>query len=152
MNGKGTVQDFFTYRISILAKRLDQRAAELVESRFGLRLVDWWVLGNLSATEHQAVRDLVRNIHIDKSQISRSLARMIEQGIALKVEDVTDKRSPLFLLTPKGDKVREEILKLRIEENEALAGLLNDDEWKTLNSAINRFSRYVEDSETQTDG
>lgn len=137
------ISGFFTYRISILAKKLDRRAARIVERDFGLKLNEWWVLGNIPPDDTVAVRDLVQRIHIDKSQISRALARLLSLGLVIKKDDPADGRSPRFSLTEQGAVVRADILAARVTENAELAALLDAAEHAAMDAALERLDQYV---------
>ncbi len=143
LDDEGLVFAFYTYKISILAKKLDRYAAQIIEEQFGLKMNDWWVLANISPRFPIAVRDLVRTIHIDKSQISRSLARLIDMKLVRKEPDPTDARSPLFGLTLTGERIREAVMALRIAENEKLASLLDPSERTAFERALRRIDDFA---------
>lgn len=137
------ITGFLTYRISILAKKLDRRAARIIEQQHGLKLNEWWVLGNVLPVGTVAIRELVQRIHIDKSQISRALTSLLKLELVQRTDDPSDARSPRFSLTAKGAEIREAIMRWRVEENERLAAILEDSERPAVDAGLRRMDDSV---------
>lgn len=142
------ITSFLSYRISILAKKLDRRAARIIEREHGLKLNEWWVLGNVLPGGTIAIRELVQRIHIDKSQISRALTSLMRLQLVHRTDDPRDARSPRFSLTLKGEQIRAAILRGRIEENERLAATLEDSERRAVDAGLRRMDDRVEQWES----
>jgi DNA-binding MarR family transcriptional regulator/GNAT superfamily N-acetyltransferase len=115
---------FFTRRIGVLREGLLHTPYSLAEAR---------VLFEISHREEPTASDLSRELGLDPGYLSRTLARLEEQGLVGRVRSESDRRRRLLALTPDG----EEAFALldgrsREEVAEMLGGLSEGDQRRLL--------------------
>ena len=115
---------FFTRRIGVLREGLLHTPYSLAEAR---------VLFEISYREEPTASDLSRELGLDPGYLSRTLARLEEQGLVGRVRSESDRRRRLLALTPDG----EEAFALldgrsREEVAEMLGGLSEGDQRRLL--------------------
>src|SRR5215212_1411783 len=115
---------FFTRRIGVLREGLLHTPYSLAEAR---------VLFEISHRDEPTASDLARELGLDPGYLSRTLARLEEQGLVGRVRSESDRRRRLLALTPDG----EEAFALldgrsREEVAEMLGGLSEGDQRRLL--------------------
>ena len=115
---------FFTRRIGVLREGLLHTPYSLAEAR---------VLFEISHRDEPTASDLSRELGLDPGYLSRTLARLEEQGLVGRVRSESDRRRRLLALTPDG----EEAFALldgrsREEVAEMLGGLSEGDQRRLL--------------------
>lgn len=138
------IEDFLTYKVSTLRKKLDRRATLLLARDSGLKLTQWRVLGNLEADVVASVGDLALRIHTDKSQVSRAFAELEKRGLVARRANPTDARSVLFQITAAGLDLQTEVMARRRQEQAQLAEVLAPRECDTLVSALAKLEAWVD--------
>lgn len=93
---------FLPYRLSVLARRVSMDFARLYGDRFGISIPEWRVLAHLSQNDSVSVREIHRMADMDKSKVSRAVARLEASGLVEKRESPSDRRLVVLKLTPKG--------------------------------------------------
>jgi len=118
------LDEFLPYQIAVLARRLSRGFAEVYEARFGLSVADWRVLAHLYDAGTCSVREIHLQADMEKSRVSRSVARLEERGLVARAAHSGDKRLLQLTLSPDGQKVVAEILPhAKHYEEEVLAHL-----------------------------
>src|ERR1700753_468600 len=91
-----------TGRISLLAKLLDRQTATQLQKEAGLSVAEWRVLAQLNAKSPATVR-MIADLHwVDRAEVSRPAASLVEKGLVQRRDNPDDKRSTLFSFTPDG--------------------------------------------------
>ncbi len=99
---------FLTNRVGrLLSSDIRKRAGDDVEGLYSTHmgvLVDLWMQDGLR--QH----DLVISVVKDKGTIARALENLEKQDIVYRVTDAADRRNKRIYLTPKGRKLKEDML------------------------------------------
>lgn len=77
----------------------------LREQQIELPVTHIRALKGICRTPHSTAQSLAQRMQRDKAQITRALNDLIEDGLIVKVDNPTDRRSQLLKQTPKGKKV-----------------------------------------------
>jgi len=107
-----------TFRLDILASIMSKHGELLYGRLFGLRLIECRVLGVVQVYQPVSLRRACVELGIDKSLGSRIVAKLVETGLLERRDDPQDQRSFYLLLSAKGGKVRERIMKAAWQRNE----------------------------------
>ncbi|MBK4744066.1 MULTISPECIES: MarR family winged helix-turn-helix transcriptional regulator [Bacillus] len=102
---------FYTNILGLLDKHVFNGEYSLTESR---------VILEIGFMEECIANDLVEKLDIDRSYMSRIIAKLIKDGLLIKESSTVDNRTSLIRLTPKGtaffnhlnEKSNEQIVKL----------------------------------------
>ncbi|MCG6883724.1 MAG: MarR family transcriptional regulator [Silicimonas sp.] len=116
------LSDFLPYRLAVLAERVSRRLAAEYGKTHGLTVAEWRVIAHLSQNGAVSVRDIQRNVNLEKPRVSRAVARLEATGLVRKVPGKTDARLVSISLTKKGEQALTEILPAaRTVEDQLLA-------------------------------
>jgi DNA-binding MarR family transcriptional regulator/N-acetylglutamate synthase-like GNAT family acetyltransferase len=115
---------FFTRRIGVLREGVLHSRYSLTEAR---------VLFELAHSEEPAASDLSRELGLDPGYLSRTLARLEQQGLVVRVRSEADGRRRILSLTPDGDEAFSLLdSRSREEVAEMLGGLSEGDQRRLL--------------------
>lgn len=128
--------EFVTYRISVLSRIFDRMADRQILKRRGLSLTDSRVLGHLFINRHVTVRGLALEMHMHRPQISRAMSALVNRGYARKKNDPLDRRSAVFTISAKGDKLYNDIIANGFTRQKAIAGFLGLDRYTEVNNTL----------------
>src|SRR5262245_46915602 len=87
-----TIKDLVSYRLHTVANLLSRGAAMRYRREFGVSLWEWRTIALLGAEAPQSLNALARAAGLDKSQMSRVVAGLIERGIVSRDADERDGR------------------------------------------------------------
>ena len=125
------LQNFFPYRLAVLADAVSRSMAQVYEVRFDLSRDEWRVLAALAELGSMKTTALIPHTMLDKMQVSRAVTRMEREGLIAREDDPQDGRGYIVSVLPKGKAVyrrivpmvhaRERFLLEGLEENERAA-------------------------------
>jgi DNA-binding MarR family transcriptional regulator len=133
----------FIYKIGILRRLLDRYSGPSVAVQSGLTLAEWRVLTNLYSFSPTTSRQLCLRLHTDKAEVSRACAGLIARGYATRRGDPNDRRSALIVITPRGERLHDEIVPLRQALQGELETPLTRTEVAELHRILDKLSRFV---------
>lgn len=139
----GNIKQLFTHRIGILANVLSRLAALENNRRFGLSMLDWRIIGLVGLNAPMSLNQLAREANLEKSQASRAVARLIEDGHVNRGADKTDGRGVQLVLTHKGGQLYRKMLPVSIDRCEAILKVLSDKERKALEATVDKLTRHA---------
>ena len=131
-----------TFRISRMAKLLEVEGAERLAGS-GINLTAYRMMLVIQVFGEISVSDLSRIMLIDRAQVSRAGADLIERGLVEARADRISKRKKLLALTTEGEAVYID-LRARFDAREtALTETIGDD-LEALWTSVNRISDWLE--------
>lgn len=109
---------FIPYRLSVLTNQVSSAIARHYSERFGLTIPEWRIMAVLGEIPGLSARDVAARTAMDKVQVSRAVASLIEAGRVERTPDDEDGRVGHLELTRAGRAVYNQIvpLALRLEE------------------------------------
>jgi DNA-binding MarR family transcriptional regulator len=96
------LDDFLPYQLAVLANRVSDRFSQSYYDKFGISVAEWRVVAHLSQAEKVSIREIYRQVEMDKSKASRAAARLEKAGYVSKRVNEADRRLIELELTPKG--------------------------------------------------
>ena len=130
---------FLPYQLNVLASRVSNQLASVYAERFGLSVAEWRVMAHLAQNREVSVRDIQRRIDMDKSRVSRAAAHLEETGLIKKRVNAQDRRLIKLALTPKGERIFEQIVPLALAYETELLGALTRAEALSFRSMVGRL-------------
>src|ERR671934_1125519 len=128
-------------RIGGLSRRF-HRALDETLADFGLDYAEYKLLGLLSR-EGEVYRSspgkLARVMELSSGAMTNRLDRLEQAGLVRRLPDPDDRRGVLVELTPKGHTVWNESTGAEAQKEALIAGALNKNEKKQLNSLLRRL-------------
>ena len=99
------LENFFPYRISILATLIRRAISEIYRDEPGLTEPEWKVLTTLAHKGPLPSGDIGLHMTLDRMAVSRALTRLIELGLVGRTPYERDQRMSEVNLSPYGSKV-----------------------------------------------
>ncbi|MGL4287272.1 MAG: MarR family winged helix-turn-helix transcriptional regulator [Phreatobacter sp.] len=133
-----TIKDLLSYRISRTANAMS-RSAALRYQQFGVTLQEWRTIALLAAESPQALNQLARSAGLDKAQMSRAIASLVERGLVLRKDSEAGGRSIDLTLSRRGEALYKDLIAAAAERDEAFRACLSDEEQRVLDGALGKL-------------
>ncbi len=135
---------FLPYRLNRAAARVSRAFARRYRAEFGISIPEWRVLAHLhAAPEPLSIRDIEARVDLEKSTVSRAVARLVKLGFVKRTPHATDRRLLALSLTAEGHALMQRIIPVALAFQEELLLQLGD-RASALEAALDRLE---EDSE-----
>lgn len=135
-----SLDHFIPYRLSVLANVISRSVAAIYEERFGLTIPEWRVMAVLgldeAGPEPVSANSVAARTAMDKVQVSRAIARMVQAGLVSRDTDSSDRRRSALALTAKGRAVYREIVPAALRYEAELLASLDAAETATLDRLL----------------
>lgn len=134
---------FLPYRLSILSNRASDAIARHYSDRFGLTVPEWRIMAVLGQTPGLSARDVAARTAMDKVQVSRAVASLVEARRVKRDEDETDGRVTRLSLTAKGQAIYDEVVPLALHLEEVFLSALSQQEREILDVLMRKLTKQV---------
>jgi DNA-binding MarR family transcriptional regulator len=138
-DGALTIKDLLSYRLHVVANLLSRGAAMRYKREFGVSLWEWRTIALLGAQAPLSLNELAAAAGLDKSQMSRVVAGLVERGIVARGADETDGRGVRLALSRSGEKLCEGLIRAAGERNDAFLDALSRSERECLEGALRKL-------------
>jgi DNA-binding MarR family transcriptional regulator len=139
------LEDYLPYRLSVLSNLVSRALARLYEQRFGLTVAEWRIMAVLARFGPLSANAVCDRTAMDKVQVSRAVARAVDNGLVDRGIDALDRRRSVLTLTSKGRGIHDQIVPLAVNLQSNLLGSLSAEENCRLNDMLTRlYSRARE--------
>lgn len=101
------LDQMMTYRLSRVYAQLNAQAARILKESSGLSQVQWRVLVMIDSFGAITANQIVRQLLMDKGQLSRTIKGMVESGLITSKENESDSRQHLLSMTETGRRLYE---------------------------------------------
>lgn len=142
---RGDIRDLFSFQLQRLAGLSTRIAALSIRPRFGITSREWRALAVLSYLHEAPLQELARHSGLLKSQMSRTVAGLIDRGLAQRSANPEDGRSILLRLSPDGKRMADEILAMSRGRNDRMLASLSPGERQLLMELLHRVFRTSHD-------
>jgi DNA-binding MarR family transcriptional regulator len=146
--------DQATYAIDDNLGYLVNRAARLMAQMFsrrlrrhGVALAQWAILLFLYATDGQTQRELSRMVAIEPPTVTRTIDRMVRDGLVRREPHPRDARATRITLTPRALALREDLVAESMAANEFAARVLSVEELETFKALLRRVIQGLTEGE-----
>lgn len=129
---------FLPYRMAVAAEKLSVGMSKRYREEFGISIAEWRVLVNLADRGAVSVRDIEREVHLEKSKASRAASRLEASGYVTKAVNAQDRRLVVLELTDEGQALMRQLLRIATDYQARLEEMLAN-EMGPLNRAIDRI-------------
>ncbi len=104
------LDEFLPYQLAALSERISREFSACYRERFGISVPEWRVVANLSqATGPVSVREIYRQVGMEKSKVSRAAKRLEERGFVIKETNAADRRLIKLSLSESGRELVREL-------------------------------------------
>ena len=132
-------------RILVLSNLLRRAAGLRYRRLLDLQAGEWGVVAELGHRSPCTLNDLAGRIGVDKTQLSRTVARLIARGLVQRRRNPRDNRAVRLSLTPKGQDRHAGIMRAGRKANLSLLAALSARERKQLVDLIERVTVRARD-------
>ena len=139
------IRDLLTFRVAMLAAANDRMGHSWLHGDFGLRILEWRVLGLVSALQPVRFGAIARALLVDKGQLSRLVKQLVERGLIASGADLADQRNVLLSLTDKGRALHDEVLAVALARNDLVLAALSSKEADMLFSLLDKLQPFMDD-------
>jgi len=122
------LNDFIPYQLAALSEKASREFSRFYRERFGLSVTEWRVIANLSqARGPVSVREINRQVAMEKSKVSRAATRLEKRGLVIKQQSRCDGRLVELSLSEKGRDIMQELTPIARDFEDSLLAPLGDD-------------------------
>ncbi len=132
------LQQFFPYRLAVLAEAVSRAIADVYGERFDLTRDEWRVLAAL-VSGPMRTGDVIAHTTLDKMQVSRAVIGLEGRGLIARDEVAGDRRARVLRLTPAGRALFRRVAPLARAREAFLLEALDADERRVLDRAIDKL-------------
>jgi len=133
------LDQFVPYRLSVLTNRVSDAIARHYSQRFSLSIPEWRVMAVLGEAGGLSAGEVANRTAMDKVQVSRAVASLIEARRIKRMADADDGRVARLSLTAQGRAVYDEIVPLALHLEETLLGAFKPGERKQFESLLGKL-------------
>jgi len=133
------LQDFLPYRLAVLAKIVGTAFSKAYGERFGITNPQWRVLFALGRKPDCSASYVVEHAALDKVQVSRAVAGLIEMGLVERQTDNTDRRNSVLNMTTAGRAIYDQIVPEALAFEASLIEELSDEEARLLDTLLKKL-------------
>ncbi len=137
------LDSFVPYRLSVLSNRVSSAIAREYSERFGLSIPEWRVMAVLGQTPGLSSRAVAERTAMDKVQVSRAVASLVESKRVLKQLDSEDGRIARLSLTAKGRAIYDEVVPLALHLERVFLAALSAQERATFDKLMAKLDKQA---------
>ncbi len=134
------LEHFLPYRLSLLSNTISQAIAREYEARFGLSVTEWRVLAVLGRYAGSSAGEVAERTAMDKVAVSRAVARLLANERIRRGVHSGDRRRSVLALTPKGQRIYDQIAPRALEYERELLHVLDTEERIWLERLLSKLS------------
>ena len=134
------LHDFLPYRLAVLAKIVGISLSKIYRERFGITNQQWRVIFALARQADCSASHIVHHAALDKVQVSRAVAGLIEKNLLERSADNIDRRNSILNLTIEGWKVYDQIAPEAIAFEARLKDFLDEREAALLDTLLSKLT------------
>ena len=135
------LRSFLTFRLARLQAQINAQAQHVLRSHSDVGHTEWRVLILVKDCGDSTMAQIVRDVQIDKTQISRAVKALIEKGYLSARDDPNDHRQSFLSLTPEGRAVHAHLLPHMQDRQHALMADISEKEIAVTYSVIDRLEQ-----------
>lgn len=131
------------YRLLLLVNLLARPFQEHFSTRYDISLTEWRVMVALAARPGATVTEISEWSGLHVMNVSRSVARLVRQGRALRAIDPADRRRSLLRLSRRGKALFDTIAPSALAREKLVRAVLSEAEATTLRAMLDRLIEHL---------
>lgn len=139
-----TVDDLLNYRLSCLLARSGAMTTLLCEGRYGITRREWRLIALLAAHGAMSPSELAQRAHLERPRISRHITELAERKLIRRIPVPEDGRRAQVELTPKGQRLYEELFPQSARFNDEVLAALSAEELAAFDTALRKLTEAAE--------
>lgn len=135
---------YLPYRMLLLAKLIDRRAAEQV-AHLNLSLAEWRVIAHIGRFGKLSISQISRSAFVDRAEVCRAAAALEKAGVLRRETNPANRRSQLLALTARGLTLFERTSETRLAFFRDVCSELTAAERKAMESGLRKMALRISD-------
>jgi DNA-binding MarR family transcriptional regulator len=136
--------NFLPYRLSVLTNRVSAAIARQYAERFDLSPAEWRVMAALGNTPGLSSREVAARTAMDKVQVSRAVARLVDAGRINRSVDASDGRIARLRLSASGRAIYRKIVPQALQIEAQLVEPLSGPERDQFDRILAKLDRQID--------
>ena len=138
------LETFLPYRLSLLSNAVSGAIAREYGDKFAISMPEWRILMILAEYPGIAADEVCRRTKIEKSVVSRAVARLLKRHLVHRDLNANDRRRSILWLSKTGLSVYDEVMPIAREYEQQLLANLDAEELKTFNAMIDKLLKRTQ--------
>ncbi|MCY4154881.1 MAG: MarR family transcriptional regulator [Gammaproteobacteria bacterium] len=138
------LETFLPYRLSLLSNAVSGAIAREYGDKFAISMPEWRILMILAEYPGIAADEVCRRTKIEKSVVSRAVARLLKRHLVHRDLNANDRRRSILRLSKTGLSVYDEVMPIAREYEQQLLANLDAEELKTFNAMIDKLLKRTQ--------
>lgn len=133
------LEAFLPYRLSLLSNAISGAIAAVYGDKFAISMPEWRIMMILAEYPDISADEVCRRTKIEKSMVSRAVARLLKRHLINREVDEKDRRRSILRLSETGLSVYDEVMPIARDYEAKLLSDLSAGELETFNDMIDRL-------------
>ncbi len=133
------LEAFLPYRLSLLSNAISGAIAAVYGDKFAISMPEWRIMMILAEYPDVSADEVCRRTKIEKSVVSRAVARLLKRHLINRDMDEKDRRRSILRLSETGLSVYDEVMPIARDYEAKLLSDLSAGELETFNDMIDRL-------------
>ena len=139
-----TLEFFLPYRLSLLSNTISGMIADTYADKFGISMPEWRIMMILAEYPGSSADDVCRRTQIEKSVVSRAVARLKERRLVTRAISDSDRRRSVLALSETGLSVYDEVMPVARHYEEQLLKGLGNQQKRTLDTLLDALQQRAD--------
>ena len=110
---------------------------------YGISHAEMRLLMILYSAGNCTQEELTSKIEVDRSNIGRSLNKLLRLGYVNKIRDTDDKRMNRVYLTKKGMAIKDELIKIKTDIEKTIAAEVSEEEMRIIINLLDKINKGI---------
>ena len=146
------LEDFLPYRLSLLSNTVSSSIAATYQDKFGISMPEWRIMAVLAEYPEISADQVCQRTQIEKSVVSRAVARLLNRHLLSRQFDENDKRRSILSLSTTGLAVYSEVMPVAEAFERRLLESFSASEKKSLDSLLLKLQTEAQKMQPETLG
>lgn len=143
MNNKVlTLERYLPYRLSTLSNQVSAMIAETYKHKFALSITEWRIMAVLGEYPEISADEVSHKTRIEKSLISRAVAKLLQRHMITRHMDADDKRRSVLQLSATGRSVYDELVPVSYAYEDKLLRCFSDEEATQFSALLDKLQSH----------
>ena len=133
------LESFLPYRLSLLSNAISGAIAAVYGDKFAISMPEWRIMMILAEYPGISADEVCRRTKIEKSVVSRAVARLLSRHLINRDVDEEDRRRSILRLSETGLSVYDEVMPIARDYEAELLADLTAEELEAFNDMIDKL-------------
>lgn len=137
------IEDWTIYRLWRISQEVGYELEDYYSREFGLSPIEWHSIAALASYAPLSAKELAKLLDLNQVQMTRTLTRLLDQGLVSRRTDAHDRRKVVLSLNNKGEAIYEQIAPKAQGLEEKMLSIFSKTEHKQFLMLLERLEAQV---------